>query len=120
MVPTLAVLLAVGPLISLAVPRGSRSAVTTVTTIANPTLWIVVILIPVTLEEAGDGPVGPSLLERLGLPFATNEAIAGVLWAAVPVLLLVIWVTLIVAAVAARRARRTLVSVPPGAGSAQR
>jgi hypothetical protein len=104
-VPVLAVLLVVGPLISLAVPRGDASPVTAVAAIENLVLWGVVVLIPFALEEAGDGPVGPSLFERLGLPSDADQTLIGLLGLAIPILLLATWATWIVAAVRSRRNR---------------
>lgn len=111
-IPTLLVLLIIAPLISLAVPRGYRSPVTAVSAILTLVLWVVVLLNPLALEEAGDGPVGPSFFERVGVPSEINQLIWAGLWAAIPVLLLGIWATLIVAAVMGRRARRVGVVVP--------
>ena len=82
--------------------------------ILNIALWGVVALIPLALEEAGDGPVGPSLFERLGMPAQVDEVISVSLWAAIPLLLIAIWTTLIVAAVTGRRARPVGVAVPVG------
>ncbi|MDP9028666.1 MAG: hypothetical protein M3N46_14140 [Actinomycetota bacterium] len=115
-IPTLLVLLVVGPLISLAVPRGYRSPITAASAILTVVLWVVVLLNPLALEEAGDGPVGPSFFERLGMPSDVNQLLWAGLWAAVPVLLMAIWATFIVSAVSGRRASR--VSVVRATGTA--
>lgn len=110
-VPVLAVLLLVGPLISLAVPRSSRSAATATSAVLNVALWVVVLVIPFVLEEAGDGPTGPSIFERLGMPSTVDQLILLGLVAAIPFLLIAIWTTNIVAASAGRRRRGVTVTV---------